>query len=124
MKRLILSARLVLGVLLLAGGINGFFTFIPVPEFHPFMALLVDSGYLYVVKALEIIAALLLLSNRYVPLALTVLAPIAVNIGLFHLLFDPRGWSMGALVVVLAAFLLWVHRASFQSLMKPQEEAP
>jgi len=122
MNRLVFAARWVLGVLLLVGGINGFFMLVPVPEFHPFMALLVESGYLYVVKALEIVIAVLLLSNRYVILALSLLAPIAVNIALFHLFFDPRGWPMGAVVVVLTAFLMWTHRANFQSLLVAQPD--
>ncbi|MEX2574702.1 MAG: DoxX family membrane protein [Balneolaceae bacterium] len=70
MTILIHIVRIVLGIIFLVFGLNGFYTFIPVPEFHPFMEILVTSGFIYLVKTAEVTGGLMLLSNRFVPLAL------------------------------------------------------
>ena len=62
---------------------------------------------------------LLLLIGRYVPLGLTLLGPVIVNILLFHIFLDPSGLPMALVVAVLALFLLWRYRANFAGLVKP-----
>lgn len=110
MKHVFTAARVLLGLLMLIGGVNGFYQFMEVPEFHPFMKILVESGYLYVVKALEVIAAILLLTNKKIPFALLLLTPVVVNIALFHLLLDPRNPAGGIMAVIFTSILLWQHR--------------
>jgi len=112
------GARLLLGLLMLIGGVNGFYQFMEVPDFHPFMKILVESGYLYVVKALEVLVAFMLLSNKKVPLALVLITPVVVNIALFHLFLDPRNPVGGVLAVVLTSILLWQHREQFTSIVQ------
>lgn len=97
--------RLLLGAILLIFGLNKFLQFIPSPELPEnataFLTSLAATGYVIpVVGILEILIGLLLVTNRWVGFALVVLAPISVNILLFHLFLDIPGIS-GALVVAL-----------------------
>lgn len=107
MRKLIEVARILLGAIFLVLGLNGFFLFIPVPEYHPFMQLMVDSGFIYVEKAIEVICGILLLTNRFKPLALLLLGPIIVNIFLYHILMDPRNWPIAFVNMVFYGFLVW-----------------
>ncbi len=109
-------ARVLLGLIFLIFGLNGFYTFIPVPEFHPFMSILVSSGYIYAIKSIEVLGGILLLSNRFVPLGLAILAPDVVNILLYHLLLDPRNWMIAPLLALMLGYLLWIYRACFAGL--------
>lgn len=118
MKRyFVIVARILLGLIFFVFGLNGFFLFITPPEHTPvgeqFINLLISTGFIYVEKSLEIIAGALLLSNQYVPLALAILAPIVVNILLFHLLMERRTLIVGIVPFALWAFLTWQYRQNF-----------
>ena len=115
-KILITSSRILLGVIFLLFGLNGFYIFIPVPEFHPFMEILVYSGYIYAIKMVEVIAGLLLLINRYVPLALALLIPDVVNIAAYHILLDHRNWFIVPFLLILMGILLISYRQYFKSI--------
>src|SRR3954470_2058230 len=97
MKTLVLISRLLLGLMFLVFGLNGFLNFIPMPPptgvAAQYFGALFVSHYLLAVFALEIVAGALLLANRFVPLALTILAPILVNIVLFHASMAPDGFA-------------------------------
>src|SRR3974377_2297706 len=90
-------ARYLAGVIFLVMGLNGFLNFIPLPPptgiAAQFMAALYVSHYLWVIFAFQVIAGVLLLANRYVPLAVAVLAPVIVNILTFHATMQPSGLS-------------------------------
>lgn len=105
MKIASLIARYLLGLIFLIFGLNGFFHFIPMPPptgtAGQYMGALFVSKFLVVVFLLELIPAILLLVNRYVPLALVLLGPVIVNIFLFHALMAPSGLPLAAIVVVL-----------------------
>ena len=58
----------------------------------------------------------MLLAARFVPLGLTLLAPILVNIFLFHMLLAPSGLPVAIICVLLEAFLIWAYRRSFEGL--------
>lgn len=115
-KSLITFCRILLGLIFLIFGLNGFYTFIPVPEFHPFMEILVSSGYIYLIKTIEVIAGLLLLNNRYVPLALALLIPDVVNITAYHILLDPRNWFIVPVLLLLTGILTFSYQQYFQSI--------
>ncbi len=117
MHWLFLVSRLLLGIIFVVFGLNGFVTFIPVPELHPFMQMMVDSGFIYIVKALEVIGGLLLLTNFRVPLALLILGPVVVNILLYHTFFDPRNWPVSVLNLVLYIIVLANYWPLFRSLL-------
>ena len=101
-------ARIVLGLLFTVFGLNGFLHFIkmapPTGQLAgQYMGALFLSHYLVVVFLLQLIGGVLLLVNRYVPLALVLLGPVVVNIVLFHSTMAPEGLPMA-----LLATLLWV----------------
>jgi putative oxidoreductase len=105
MKITSVIARFLLGLIFLVFGLNGFLHFIPASlpsgTAGQFVGALFVSNYLVVVFLFQLISAVLLLINRYVPLALTLLAPIIVNILLFHILMAPSGLSLAIVVTVL-----------------------
>lgn len=116
-KILTTTSRILLGLIFLIFGLNGFYTFIPVPEFHPFMEILVSSGYIYLIKTVEVMAGLLLLSNRFVPLALALLIPDVVNITAYHILLDPRNWFIVPVLLILIGILVFSYWQYFKSLL-------
>ena len=82
------------------------------------MTALFVSHYLYVVGALQVVGGLLLFSGRWMPLGLTLLGPVIVNIVCFHVLMAPAGLPMAIVVSFLALFLLWRYREHFAGLVK------
>ena len=115
-------ARFLLGFVFLVFGANYFLHFIPSgppPERAlGFFMGLVGSGYfLPLLKVTEIVAALLLLSNRFVPLALTVLAPIVVNVVAFHAFLEPAGLPLGVVVLAPELYLAWAYRDVFRPML-------
>jgi putative oxidoreductase len=116
MKIFSLIARVLLGLIFLVFGLNGFLHFIPMPPptgiAGQFMTALYVSRYLVVIFLLQLIPAVLLLLNRYVPLALTLLAPVIVNIFFFHAFMAPSGLPTAIIVILLwAVTALGVRRA-------------
>lgn len=126
-------ARYLLGVILFVFGLNGFLNFIPPPPVPPqpldggaFLGALVGTGYLMLlIKAVETTVGVLLLANRFVPLALVLFAPIAVNIALYHVVLDPAvpGVVIALLVFALDVFLIWAYRGYYAPL-KQAKTAP
>ncbi len=82
------------------------------------MTALFVSHYLYVVGALQVAGGLLLFTRRWVPLGLTLLGPVIVNILCFHALIAPAGLPLAIIVSALALFLLWRHRGNFAGLVQ------
>ena len=105
MKTVSLLARLLLGLIFLVFGLNGFLNFIPMPPptgvAAQYMGALFVSHYLIPVFLLQLIAGGLLLANRFVPIALVLLGPVIVNILLFHALMAPAGLPLAVVVTVL-----------------------
>lgn len=123
MKMTTIIARSLLGLIFAVFGLNMFLHFIqmpPPPEgpARDFMMALYLSHYLYVVGALQVVGGALLLIGHRVPLALTLLGPVIVNIVGFHVLMAPAGLPMASIVSVLALFLLWRYRGNFAGLVK------
>jgi putative oxidoreductase len=117
-----LAARIVLGLIFLVFGLNGFFHFLPQPPMSgppaDFIGALLATGYLFpLLKGTEVITGTLLLSGRLVPLALTVLAPVVVNIVGFHLFLAPSGLPLALVVVALGVFLAWSYRSAFSGIL-------
>lgn len=125
-RRLPAVSRFLLGTIFFVFGLNGFLDFIPPPppETMPEGAValggaFMSSGYLFqLIKATEVVAGLLLLVNRFVPLALAVLAPVVINIVLFHLWLLPSGLGLTAVVLVLELYLAWVYRDVYAPMLR------
>jgi putative oxidoreductase len=124
MKILTIIARVLLGLAFVVFGSNAFLHFIPMPPIPQTLAgdytrVLFASGYVYVIGALQLIGGLLLLIGRFVPLGLTILGAIIVNILIFHALMAPEGFPPGIVVTILELFLVWRYREAFIPLLKP-----
>ena len=124
MKYAIIIARVLLGLVFAVFGSNAFLHFIPMPPMQgqagAFIGALVSSGYICVIALLQVVGGLLLLIGaRFVPLGLTLLGPVIVNIMLYHIFLDPSGLGMACVISVLALFLLWAYRDRFAPLLKP-----
>jgi len=103
-------------------GLNFFFPFMPMPPMEgppaAFMGALFATGYMFpLIKGVEVLAGALLLSGRFVPLALLLLAPIVVNIAAFHVFLNPGDIIMSAVLVALLAFLGYAYRGSFSGVL-------
>ncbi len=121
MKALVLISRLLLGLLFSVFGLNGFLHFIPAPMptgiAGQYVGALFVSHYLAVVFTFELLAGILLLANRFVRVALLILAPILVNIALFHMCMAPTGFAPAVIAVVLWTVLFYRERAAFAPLL-------
>ena len=122
MRTASLIARYLAGVIFLVIGLNGFLNFIHLPPpggiAGQFMGALYASHYLMVISAFQVIAAVLLLVNRYVPLAVAMLAPVIVNILSFHALMAPSGLPLALLMAVLWAVIFVDLRPAFSGLFQ------
>ena len=126
MSKAIMGARITLGLIFFVFGLNGILNFfkgsLPPGDAGVFLTILMEHGYSDVVAVLQLIAGLLLLVGRYVPLALAILAPILVNILLFHVLIMHGGGWMGLIATLLEVFLIWAYRLSFRGLFDAAPE--
>ncbi len=117
------ASRYLLGLIFLVFGLNGFFNFLPQPTGLPeaagaFLGGLAQSGYFFpVLKGTEVIAGILLLSGIAAPLALVVLAPITIQIFLFHAILTP-GIQNSILPIAIIALHL-TSAVAYWSLYKP-----
>jgi hypothetical protein len=117
------AARLLLGAIFAVFGLNGFLHFIPQPPPAGLAAVFVGglgaSGYFFpLLKGTEVLVGLALLGNRFVPLALTVLAPIVVNIVAFHAFLAPAGIALPIVIVALGSYLAYTERTVFAPLLR------
>ncbi len=125
MKIVVLIARILLGLVFTFFGANGLFNFLHVPPPPPgpvadFMKAFGETHYLFVIGFFQLLPGLLLLINRYVPLALTVLAAEMVNILSFHILVANGGlFPLPIIVVLLWLLVFWRVRASFAGILAP-----
>jgi len=124
MKYVIIIARVLLGLVFAVFGSNAFLHFIAMPPMQgpagAFIGALVSSGLIYAIAALQVVGGLLLLiGRRFVPLGLTLLGPVIVNIVLYHIFLDPSGLPMACVISILALFLLWVYRYKFPAIFQP-----
>jgi putative oxidoreductase len=127
MKTSVLIARVLLGLLFLVFGLNGFLHFIPAPApgglAGQFLGAMFVSHYLNVIFALQIVAGALLLANRFVPAALILLAPLLVNIALFHIFMAPAGYAPAVIAIALWSVVFVRERAAFQPLLVAKSAA-
>src|SRR5689334_9224601 len=121
MKIVTLIARILLGLVFLVFGLNGFLNFLnmgPMPTglAGQFMGALFMSHYYWVVAALQIAGGLLLLVNRFVPLALVLLGPVIVNIICYHVFLHPSGALLAAVVTILWFIVFYDKRQYFSGI--------
>ena len=123
MDKAALVARIVLGLVFTVFGLNFFLAFfeMPPPEAEgaqQFLGALVGSGYFFnFLKLTEVVCGVLLVTGLFVPLALTILAPVIINITLFHLFLEPGGLILSIVLVALEIFLAYAYRGHFSGVL-------
>lgn len=122
-QKLTMIIRILFGLLFLVMGINYFHNFIAMPpmpmEASNFMTALANSGYVLPLNAvLQIVAGLMLIFNIFSPLALLLLAPLIVQIILFHIFLDPSGLGLAIVVVLVELFLAAMYWDNFAHFFK------
>ncbi|RKG80273.1 DoxX family membrane protein [Corallococcus exercitus] len=119
------AARVFMGLVFFVFGLNGFLEFIPTPkDLNPadpavaFGIAMKATGFLFwLVKGTETVAGALLLANRFVPLALAIIAPVIVNIFLTHALLAPAGLGLAVILLAAELFLAWSYRAVYRPML-------
>lgn len=123
MKIVSIFCRLLLGLIFTFFGLNLLFGFLKNPPIPPgplkdFMTVMAGTHYLYVIGFFQAAAGLMLLFNRWVPLALTILAAEIVNILTTHLLVMHGEYPLPFLVSLIWLFVFWRHRSSFAGIFQ------
>src|SRR2546430_9955737 len=121
MKIAALISRILLGLIFVVFGLNGFLNFLnmgPMPTglAGQFLGALAQSHYLFVVAALQVVGGALLLVNRFVPLALVLLGPVIVNILCYHLFMNPTGIALALVVTILWFIVFYAQRQYFSGI--------
>ena len=121
MKIVTSIARILLGLVFLVFGLNGFLNFLntgPAPTglAGQFLVALILSHYYWVVAALQIAGGALLLANRFVPLALVLLGPVIVNIICYHVFLNHSGAGFAAVVTILWFVVFYAKRQYFSGI--------
>ena len=122
-EKMTLIPRSMLGFIFVAGPLASALHLAPEPAAPPaaaaFIAALGATGYMLpLLWSTEIAAGLLLLSGVMVPFALTLLAPVIVNIAAFHVFLAPNGYPPALAVIALELFLVWRYRKTFEPLFR------
>ena len=124
-RHLPVAGRILMGLIFLVFGLNGFLHFIPQPKTPmpegaaSFAGALLKTGYMFpMVMGTQLLVGVLLLLNRFVPLALALLAPVVVNIVAFHVFLAPSGLVLALVVLVLELHLAWAYRNAFRPMLK------
>lgn len=123
MKKAKLIIRIVFGLFGLIFGLNKFLMFMALPPLTPeageFMGAMAKTGYLLpIVGLIEVVGGVLLLINKFVPLALVITVPIYLNAFLFHLFLDPAGIGGAVLAMVLNVSLMFAYKDQYTSVVK------
>jgi uncharacterized membrane protein YphA (DoxX/SURF4 family) len=120
MKIAVLVVRILLGLMFLVFGLNGFLHFIPSPpipgDAGALMGIMMAHGWIKFHALLYVIAALLLLIGRYVPVALVLLGPVMVNAVIFHLTLFSTGLGMALVVSAMLVFLIYAYWPAFRGI--------
>jgi hypothetical protein len=122
-RHLSTGGRVLLGLTFFVFGLNGFLNFLPQPAGMPegalsFAGALAKTSYMFpLIKGTEVVVGALLLSNRFVPLALAIIAPIVINIFAFHLFLAPGGIGLAAVILALEVYLAWAYREVYRPML-------
>jgi len=123
-EKVVLGIRVLLGLGLVMFGSNKFLHFMETPPLSPaageFMGAMAKTGYiLSVAGAVQILAGISFLTNKFVPLMAVVLFPVMLNAFLFHAVLDPSGVAGAAVVTTLNVVLMFANKPAYEKILKP-----
>lgn len=129
MKIAILIVRLLLGLIFLVFGLNQFLHFIPMqmptgPAGEFLTGMMSAKYFIPLLGTIQVLCGVLLLTNKFVPLALIMLLPVTLNIFFFHVVLAPEGMLMGSVVFLMNAFLIYAYRNYYLTLQEPVAKHP
>jgi putative oxidoreductase len=115
--------RIFFGIFLLTFGLNGFLSFMPIPEMTAeggeFIGAIIKAGYIMPIVAIsQVFIGRLLVINKFVPLSLIVIFPIMLNAFLLHLVLDIGGIAGALIAITLNIFLFIVYKENYINLLK------
>lgn len=118
-RYVIAGARILMGALFALTGANILHPFLPQPASMPaFAGALAATGYMFpMIGIVQLVIGVLLLLNRFVPLALALIAPVVVNIFLFHFFLDRSGLPVAIVVLAIEIFLAWSYRGAYRGML-------
>jgi uncharacterized membrane protein YphA (DoxX/SURF4 family) len=123
-RHLLAVGRVSMGLVFFVCGLNGFLNFLPQPTAPmpegamAFGGAILKSGYMFpLITGTEVLAGALLLSNRFVPLALALLAPVVVNILAFHAFLASSGLGLAVVILLLEIYLAWAYREAYRPML-------
>ena len=116
-----------MGLMFFVFGLNGFLNFIPPPKSSmpegamAFSGALMKTGYMFrLIMGTQLLVGVLLLLNRFVPLALVLIMPVLVNIIAFHIFLQPAGIAPGIVLMALELYLAWTYRKAYLPVLAPR----
>jgi hypothetical protein len=118
-----LVARILLGLAFTVAGLSGFIlSFTSGPPAMPglagqFQTAIFQSHWVLFIDGVQFVSGLLLLANRYVPLALITSAGILYNILVFHITMMPLGIFPGLILTVCWFFIALPLKERFAPLL-------
>lgn len=123
------AGRVLMGLPFFVSGLNGFVNFLPQPSAPlpegavAFAGALMKTGYMLpLIMGTQLVVGALLLSNRFVPLALALIAPFIVNSVAFHLFLEPSGRGIAAVFLALEVYLAWTYREAYRPMLAMRVE--
>jgi putative oxidoreductase len=120
MKIAVLIARILLGLIFVFFGVNGYLNFLhaPMPTglAGQYLGVLSGTFYMYFVSLVQLVGGVILLSGQFIPLALVLLGPVLVNILLFHISFQPAGLPPGIVCSILWFIIFFGYRRAFEGI--------
>lgn len=122
MKKATMAVRILLGLIFVVFGLNGFLHFLPMPPMSDapmaFMTQIMASGLIYVVKVLEVVCGAMLLANFYPALAIALISPVVFNIFFFHASLAHEGLPMAVIIAGMTGYLVFFsYRKAFSALL-------
>jgi len=122
MKVVSTISRYLMGIIFVFFGLNGFLQFLPTPPLTgiagQYVGALFLPHYLMPIMFIQLVAGILLIANRFVPLALTLLGPVIVNIFFYHAFMDTAGLPRAAVVTILWLLVAYSVRSAFAGLLQ------
>lgn len=121
-SKVLLVIRVLLALFMIVFGANKLFHFMPPPEMTgpgaELMALYGASGFMAIVGLLELLAGLVLLVGKFIPISLTIIVAIMFNAALFHVLYDPATIAGSLVALILTLILIFAYKKKFGTYFK------